>query len=444
MPVNEWSVLFRRQLALPTLPLSEEEEHLDANEANSGKAADVWVMLHLLNALAKPFIRLVVLNNDTGELSHHALLHLPKLTLQPSSKGYTLIAIAHKRCGQLEAGSWRLMALSTSPLQQEGDKLPEEACGSRAAYSNYYIPNKRLCMIRDVLSCPSGTPVSIRFRMSEAAKGAWVLLRITDRATGALLREQRCHMVVEELSITMPEPSEADEEAAAAAAAPAKGKKASTIEPTAPVGKIIIEATIDEERCVVPEEWRSTLPHMFQPTPSDLMKVCEEGVDENDDGQPEQGRSFQWWLEVISSEPGILSHDDAKLNEEASVIQSWETAEEGRSERCRALWELWDGLKDVTSSGGDGEERASALKLDGARESARQQKRLKLKPCKEKVMPLEPALLTVLSAEDLEERHNQINQLEEGANLLIEEYRQTREEENELGKAELAQLHQYI
>ncbi len=264
----------------------------------------------------------------------------------------TLIA----RCYGLENGkvpipsfTWKLLVLSNKSIIEPVRPFYEPPLNQR--YSGSYYPNNKLLLLRDVISVDKQTfPLALRFIVSntstiptEDGSNAAIdpddvclvckLYRASDRK---LICEFAGRTLLQLYDIQIRDylPDGEAEPVYAPPAADAKGKAPPKKDDKKGKGggspgddgcKILLEVLLDESRMVIPTDWRSKYPFVFD---SQLAQASTEGVSKIS--------KLNWQVEILSGNVLEMSHDTYDLERYANQKNQWEDSMEGRSERAMA------------------------------------------------------------------------------------------------------------
>ena len=264
----------------------------------------------------------------------------------------TLIA----RCYGLENGivpipsfTWKLLVLSNKSIVEPVRPFYEPPLNQR--YSGSYYPNNKLLLLRDVISVDKQTfPLALRLKISntstipdgDGSNGAidpddvclvCKLYRASDRK---LICEFAGRTLLQLYDIQIRDylPDGEAEPAYAPPAADAKGKAPPKKDDKKGKGggspgddgcKILLEVLLDESRMVIPTDWRSKYPFVFD---SQLAQASTEDAS--------RISKLNWQIEVLGGNVLEMSHDTYDLERYANQKNQWEDSMEGRSERAMA------------------------------------------------------------------------------------------------------------
>jgi hypothetical protein len=262
------------------------------------------------------------------------------------SRVKTLIA----RCYGLENGkvaippfTWKLLVLSNKSVVEPVRPFYEPSLNQR--YSGSYFPNNKLLLLRDTISVDKQTfPLAFRLMVSNTSSDGspaiepddvclvCKLYRASDRKlisefAGRTLLQLYDIQIRDYLVDGEAEPVYTPVVADAKGKAPPKkdDKKGKGGSPGDDGCKILIEVLLDETRMVIPADWRSKYPVVFD---GQLAQASTEGVS--------RVSKLNWQVEVLSGNVLEMSHDTYDLERYANQKNQWEDSMEGRSERAMA------------------------------------------------------------------------------------------------------------
>jgi len=273
-------------------------------------------------------------------------------------------SVSSKVC-DLPRFDWKITCLS----EKSGGDFADENVDIRSHFGGVYTPNKYLRFFRDVLTVPFGvqeeggeegaqknknSPLTLRFFCGDG--GLFCRFRVFSEDGETLLFDGRgkngivCGSLVEVENVATKGGAggEGDGDGDGDGGGDGEGEEKKegendTAEKTC--RRFIVEAIIDEERCVVPEELRSIRPYYFAPTvkarKDDSAAAGDEGEVEIASGIPAvEGAGEEdllWYLNITSAEPIYLSNDMKQLNLFQKLRSGWEEADPGRSKRADVI-----------------------------------------------------------------------------------------------------------
>ena len=279
---------------------------------------------------AAPFMRIVTIDNDTGVETVHPLLETAYMPWAKNEKGYTVMLVAYTPRYELAAGSWKMTALTSLPLEGEeavAAGIEEVPCGTTTQFSGVYTPNKYRRLFRDVLVSEDAT-YKLALRLALVDPSLYVRLEVFDAKSLELVCSVRGRKAVTLHSIVIP--SGAGEEG------------------------LIVEATLDNEFMEMPAALVSRYPYYF----SEMTEP------------PEGSEMPGWTMTVVSSVDVTLTHDVAQEAAFAKVSGAWEEEKPGRAERAAGLRALYLAEAAKAEGGAEGDDtplekrRADALGAD--------------------------------------------------------------------------------
>jgi hypothetical protein len=203
---------------------------------------------------------------------------LPRLNAKvplPADAKTTLICVAMSSAVDIPEFDWKLVCLSDAPLapapvqaaegEEEAEPLPavgKEGCDVVTRLGGKYVPNKYNRFFQDKITATfKGLPLSLRFRCANAWDDMAVKVVVKDMRNGEVVAEGtgRTEVTMLSLAIAKSPPVELGE-----------GEEETPEE----LVQLVVEATIDSSRTVVPDKYKSHRPYYFQPT---AEKAVEEG-----------------------------------------------------------------------------------------------------------------------------------------------------------------------
>ncbi|KAF1322682.1 Cytosolic ca2-dependent cysteine protease, partial [Globisporangium splendens] len=305
---NTWDVLFKHQVefVLPTTNRS------TSDHKEMEKQIELHVDLHLSDATLAPYMHIVVVNDETSEVTRFEALcsavslpihenHAPQLP-----HAYTIIADCAPRDFHVPEGKWHLTLGSNWSFESSSSHIMK-----RTAFEGAYEANRSLLCFRDVVMGPKKC-IWTSFELQLLVNGAIadhlaVKLEVIDATTEQLLSESFAFGEVHLLQLPQRSAPNVDE--------PEDDSKGSGY---------IIQGTIDRSRCVVSVEFCS------------MKDVVKEGNEEGgEDGATGELSSraptnLTWRMNCWSGDDVKLDVDRTKENKYEAIRQSWAEAARDR------------------------------------------------------------------------------------------------------------------
>ena len=126
--------------------------------------------------------------------------------------------------------------------------------------------------------------------------------------------------------------------------------------------ELIFDCILDKSEMTVPDDWLVNYPFTFDngnddinSTESEQNTVCK---------FPKPSRKLAWNLDILGGFINDISHDIETLELFASIKNSWENADEGRSEKARAAYAYYMEKKNIIQSSSPGNRVASDILLN--------------------------------------------------------------------------------
>uniref|UniRef100_K3WRR6 Calpain catalytic domain-containing protein n=1 Tax=Globisporangium ultimum (strain ATCC 200006 / CBS 805.95 / DAOM BR144) TaxID=431595 RepID=K3WRR6_GLOUD len=320
---NTWNILFKHQVEfmLPS-PNGTTPDHQEME-----KQIELHADLHLSDATLAPYMHLVVVNDETSEVTKFKSLcsavslpihenHPPQLP-----HAYTIIVDCAPQNFHVPEGKWHLTLGSNWSFKSSSSHAMK-----RTAFGGAYEANRPLLCFRDVVMAPKKS-IWTSFELQLLADGAiadhlTVKLEVIDATTEQLLGEAFAFGDVRLLQLPRRPTQNGDE--------PEDDSKGSGY---------IIQGTIDRSRCVVPVEFCSVRPFRnrvgskLEMKEKDVVKEGnEEGGEDAATGELSSRAStnLAWRLNCWSVDDVKLDVDRTKENKYEAIRQSWAEAARGR------------------------------------------------------------------------------------------------------------------
>jgi len=269
------------------------------------------IHLHVKDKRVHRYVRLVTVDNDTGEEVEHPLLYTGYLPWGPNKRGYTIMAtyLSSTQDCPPGGGTWRLLLFSDAKITAP---LIKYDCNILTRYGGLYFPNKYLRLFRDVLTTTT-YPLAVRLTVTDPT--IHLYLRVYHEKTSQLVAEVHGRRFLHLPCLGLDQIEENEK-------------------------KYILEVVLDEKKMPLPPSFTSPRPYYFSHA---LPKTQPDAL-------------LEWNMEVVSATPVVLIHDQSDLQRFAKVRSGWEASQPGRAERAKKAREMC--LKVVNNgesgSGGDG------------------------------------------------------------------------------------------
>lgn len=304
---NSWHVLFKHTIEIA---VTEGEPF-----------TELFLDLHVSEALLTPFVHISVVNDQTTEITHAAALcsivTLPLVatssdTATSPSVVFTVIVECRLQQDHVREGTWKLVLGSRSVFRASSTHSMVRTC-----FDGHYEPNKPLICFRDVVTAPKKsiwTSLQVQLFTNEVLReDLAVKLAVFELKSEQLLHESSAMGEIQVLQVPKL-PERAQDDAA-----------------------YVIQCTIDRSRCVVPDELLSVRPFrdsIGSKSPAELKdrpKIDESIAVADEDvvvlapipsSRPTQS-NLTWQLTCWSAEPVVLELDRTKEKRFDAVRFMW-------------------------------------------------------------------------------------------------------------------------
>jgi hypothetical protein len=250
------------------------------------QATTLAANFHLASVDAVPYLRLALVDNDTGSSTPYMLGRLAATTLQPNEEGYTLLAYARPPM-TLPAAAWALLVAADKPV---GDFTTASLHETRRVEGTY-APNRHAVVTRQRVSAGAAQQLSLHV---ETYKECTFVVTLRKAATAESPEEETVRSWQVLRSLTLP--------AVKLPALPMGSEKG------APQPTYILDVRLVPEACYFTIEHNGDIP-----------------------------MQLDWQVAVASTVPVEVTADDTQQKEFQAIIDGWNARDpKGRADAAKA------------------------------------------------------------------------------------------------------------
>jgi hypothetical protein len=296
------------------------------------------------------------------------------LTLSEPGSGSRIIGrVCDLRAGSdrvLPAFKWKVVMLVERPIETESREIGAE----KKRFEGLYAPNRELTVFNDVISIDKTSfPFSFRLNLDglpvapapvegeeanpapdaasaedsaallQTLKGTVMTVTLRRKSDNKVIHKYTGRKLISAYAIPILGFLEDGEEPPAAGAADPKGKGKGGKDAGGAGCEISITCVVDATRTVVPDEWRSMLPHAFysKSGPVPTIPAADAGSEESKgevplhDVPPVEPK-FKWTLDILVGNATAMAHDFRGLEKAVEEKNSWGATDDTRAERAVA------------------------------------------------------------------------------------------------------------